>query len=66
MQRDALERLSKAELIAFALFGNSGSKPNLITRLSQLITAGYKLGTLVCLQRDSCGPKLSAVPEGAQ
>jgi hypothetical protein len=28
MQRDALERLSKAELIAFALFGNSGAKPN--------------------------------------
>ena len=39
---------------------------NLITRLSQLVTARYKSGTVVCLQRDSRGPQLSAVPEGAQ
>lgn len=38
----------------------------LITRLSQLTTAGYKSGTSVYLQRDSRGPQLSAVPERAQ
>src|SRR4051812_24294320 len=38
----------------------------LITRLPQLASAEYKSGTPVCLQRDSRGPQLSAVPEGAQ
>src|SRR3954451_22973903 len=41
-------------------------KAYLITRLPQLITAGYKSGTSVYLQRDSRGPQLSAVPERAQ
>src|SRR4051794_16506816 len=38
----------------------------LITRLPQLASAEYKLGTLVCLQRGSRGLQLSAVPERAQ
>ena len=39
-------------------------KSNLITRLSQLATKEYKLRTLVCLQRHSRDPQLSAVPKG--
>jgi two-component system, NtrC family, C4-dicarboxylate transport response regulator DctD len=46
-------------------FCSQAAKRFLIRRLSQLTTAGYKLGTSVCLQRDRCGPQLSAVPEGA-
>src|SRR4051794_4693191 len=56
---------SKGEYRQYRCIGTDGYR-FLITRLPQLATAEYKSGTLVCLQRDSRGPQLSAVPERAQ